>query len=131
LQPHFLALHGLSKLLGTIDLVAKRLNRGLRLSGLLYCMAESSTRLANEVMGDVEDFFERERMQRTIWAAAKIFTTRIRKNVRLAEAPSFGQSILEYAPNSNGAIDYRALAEEVQEMEVEMHGLRQNIRHAA
>ncbi len=49
-----------------------------------------------------------------------IFQTRIRKNVRLAEAPSFGQSIHEYAPNSNGAIDYRALAEEVQQMHIEI-----------
>ncbi len=117
LQPHFLALHGLSKLLGTIDIVAKRLNRGLRLTGVLYCMAESSTRLANEVMGDVEEFFEKERLSRSIWSTAQVFTTKIRKNVRLAEAPSFGQSILEYAPTSNGAQDYRALAEEVAVMQ--------------
>ena len=116
LQPHFFALHGLSKLLKTIDIVAKRLNRNLRLSGVLYCMAESGTRLASEVMGDVEDFFERERMQRTIWADARVFETRIRKNVRLAEAPGFGQSILEYAPTSNGALDYLALCEEVLSM---------------
>jgi chromosome partitioning protein len=117
LQPHFFALHGLSKLLKTIDIVAKRLNRGLRLSGVLYCMAETGTRLASEVMGDVEDFFDRERMQRTIWADARVFKSRIRKNVRLAEAPGFGQSILEYAATSNGALDYKSLAEEVLEME--------------
>ena len=131
LQPHFLALHGLSKLLGTIDIVATRLNRGLRLSGVLYCMAESGTRLANEVMGDVADFFERERLQRSIWSGAKIFETRIRKNIRLAEAPSFGQSILEYAPSSNGATDYLALAAEVQAMQVEMNELRSVMRRAA
>ena len=131
LQPHFLALHGLSKLLGTIDIVAKRLNRGLRLSGVLYCMAESSTRLANEVMGDVADFFERERLQRTIWAGARIFETRIRKNIRLAEAPSFGKSILEYAPSSNGAIDYRELADEVHNMQIDVNNLRQDVKRAA
>lgn len=131
LQPHFLALHGLSKLLGTIDIVAKRLNRGLRLSGVLYCMAESSTRLANEVMGDVAEFFGQERLQRTIWAGARIFETRIRKNIRLAEAPSFGQSILEYAPTSNGAIDYRALADEVQNMQVDLNEFRSEFRRAA
>jgi chromosome partitioning protein len=131
LQPHFLALHGLSKLLGTIDIVAKRLNRGLKLSGVLYCMAESSTRLANEVMGDVEDFFKRERMQRTIWAGARIFETRIRKNIRLAEAPSFGQSILEYAPSSNGALDYQALAAEVLNMEFDIRDLRLHMQRAA
>ncbi len=131
LQPHFLALHGLSKLLGTIDIVAKRLNRGLKLSGVLYCMAESSTRLANEVMGDVEDFFKRERMQRTIWAGARIFETRIRKNIRLAEAPSFGQSILEYAPASNGALDYQALAAEVLNMEFDIRDLHLHMQRAA
>ncbi len=113
LQPHFLALHGLSKLLGTVDVVGKRLNRNLRLSGVLYCMCEASTRLANEVMADVEEFFERERMQRTIWAGAKIFQTKIRKNIRLAEAPSHGQSIFDYSPISHGAEDYRNLAAEV------------------
>jgi chromosome partitioning protein len=131
LQPHFLALHGLSKLLGTVDIVARRLNRGLRLSGVLYCMAESSTRLANEVMGDVGEFFERERMQRSIWAGATIFATKIRKNVRLAEAPSFGKSILEYAPGSNGDLDYRALAEEVQSMSSDISELRHGLGNAA
>ncbi len=117
LQPHFFALHGLSKLLKTIDIVAKRLNRELSLSGVLYCMVESGTRLAGEVMGDVEEFFQRERMQRTVWAGARVFESRIRKNIRLAEAPGFGQSILEYAPDSHGAEDYRALAREVSEMQ--------------
>lgn len=131
LQPHFLALHGLSKLLGTIDIVATRLNRGLRLSGVLYCMAESSTRLANEVMGDVAEFFGQERLQRTIWAGARIFETRIRKNIRLAEAPSFGQSILEYAPTSNGALDYRALADEVLNMQTDLNVFRNEFRRAA
>lgn len=116
LQPHFFALHGLSKLLRTIDIVARRLNRGLRLTGVLYCMAESGTRLATEVMGDVSDFFERARQQQTIWADARVFETRIRKNIRLAEAPGFGQSILEYAPQSHGSEDYQALAHEVREM---------------
>jgi chromosome partitioning protein len=131
LQPHFLALHGLSKLLGTIDIVAKRLNRGLRLTGVLYCMAETATRLANEVMGDVEDFFARERLNRSIWSAATIFQTRIRKNVRLAEAPSFGQSILEYAPTSNGAVDYLQLCHEVQEMQVDIEAARDTFKRAA
>ncbi len=49
------------------------------------------------------------------WSEARIFQTRIRRNVRLAEAPSFGQSIFQYAPASNGAEDYRLLAEELLE----------------
>lgn len=121
LQPHFLALHGLSKLLQTVDVVAKRLNRTLRLSGVVFCMCESGTRLANEVIGDVEEFFTTERNRGSMWSAVTMFETRIRKNVRLAEAPSYGESIFEYAPNSNGAIDYLALASEVMAMEQQPH----------
>ena len=113
LQPHFLALHGLSKLLRTIEIVAKRLNPGLRLSGVVLCMYESSTRLAAEVTRDVEEFLRLQSAGSTVWAGARFFETRIRRNIRLAEAPSFGQSILEYASTSNGAEDYRQLAREV------------------
>ncbi|MGN6543816.1 MAG: ParA family protein [Aureliella sp.] len=113
LQPHFLALHGLSKLLRTIEIVAKRLNPGLKLSGVVLCMYESSTRLAAEVTRDVEDFFRQQASTSSVWAGAKFIETRIRRNIRLAEAPSFGQSILDYAPTSNGADDYRQLALEV------------------
>jgi chromosome partitioning protein len=113
LQPHFLALHGFGKLLRTIDVVAQRLNPGLRLSGVMLCMYESGTRLAAEVTSDVEDFFDHQQAQGSAWAGAKRFRTRIRRNIRLAEAPSFGQSIFQYAPDSNGASDYRSLAREV------------------
>ena len=113
LQPHFLALHGLSKLLRTIEIVAKRLNPGLRLSGVVLCMYESSTRLAAEVTRDVEEFLRLQSAGSSVWAGARFFETRIRRNIRLAEAPSFGQSILEYATTSNGAEDYRQLAREV------------------
>ena len=113
LQPHFLALHGLSKLLRTIDLVARRLNPGLRLSNLIYCMFDTGTRLANEVVNDVEMFFEEQREIDSPWSNANSFDTRIRRNIRLAEAPSYGQSIFQYATTSNGAQDYRSLAMEV------------------
>jgi chromosome partitioning protein len=113
LQPHFLALHGLSKLLETVELVAKRLNGRLRLSGVILCMYDSSTRLALEVSQDVDEFFRRAQNEQSPWAEARIFQTRIRRNVRLAEAPSFGQSIFQYAPTSNGADDYRSLAREL------------------
>ena len=113
LQPHFLALHGLSKLLETIDLVARRLNPRLRLSGVVLCMFDGTTRLAGEVSRDVEQFFAQCRAGQSCWSDAQPFETRIRRNVRLAEAPSFGQSIFEYAPTSNGADDYRQLAAEV------------------
>ncbi len=98
LQPHFLALHGLSKLLRTIEVVAKRLNPTLRLSGIVLCMYETSTRLAAEVTRDVQEFFESNSSKVGVWSGAKFFETRIRRNIRLAEAPSFGQSIFDYAP---------------------------------
>lgn len=113
LQPHFLALHGLSKLLKTVDVVARRLNPGLHLSGIIYCMCESTTRLASEVISDVESFFEAERSRQNVWNKVVSFQSRIRRNIRLAEAPSFGQSIFQYSPNSNGAEDYLNLAMEV------------------
>ncbi len=117
MQPHFLALHGLSKLLGTMDVVARRLNPGLQLAGVIFCMYESATRLAAEVSRDVEQFFAETDDPTTPWSRAAVFSTRIRRNIRLAEAPSFGQSIFEYAPHSNGAADYRCLAQELTELE--------------
>jgi chromosome partitioning protein len=113
LQPHFLALHGLSKLLETMELVAERVNPRLRLLGVVLCMYDSATRLANEVTRDVEGFFASSQGAHPVWAGARVFRTRIRRNIRLAEAPSFGQSIFDYAPDSHGADDYAALAEEV------------------
>jgi chromosome partitioning protein len=113
LQPHFLALHGLSRLLETIDLVAGRLNGRLKLCGVIFCMYDAGTRLAAEVSQDVAAFFLSARGRQNPWADAQIFQTRIRRNIRLAEAPSFGQSIFQYAPDSHGAEDYRRLAAEI------------------
>ncbi|MGL6226716.1 MAG: ParA family protein [Thermoguttaceae bacterium] len=116
LQPHFLALHGLSKLLRTIELVAKRLNNRLELSGVILCMFEGQTRLAAEVAQDVGAFFQQKSDRQTPWSRAKMFQTKIRRNIRLAEAPSFGKPIFQYDPTSNGSEDYRQLAREVLEM---------------
>jgi chromosome partitioning protein len=117
LQPHFLALHGLSKLLETIEVVIRRLNRQLRMTGVIFCLYESATRLAQEVTGDVEDFLSAVEQPECPWHGAVVFQTRIRRNIRLAEAPSFGQTIFEYAPHSNGSEDYRQLATEVRRMQ--------------
>lgn len=118
LQPHFLALHGLSKLLRTIEVVSRRLNSDLRLSGVMLCMYDSGTRLAAEVSSDIDDFFQASTSSRDFYRGAKFFDTRIRRNIRLAEAPSFGKSIFQYAPESNGSADYQSLAEEVIAQEV-------------
>jgi chromosome partitioning protein len=113
LQPHYLALHGMSKLLTTIDAVALRLNPRLRLSAVVLCLYESGTRLASEVAGDAEGFFAGQQASHSAWSEARVLKTRIRRNIRLAEAPSHGQSIFDYDGSSNGAEDYQALCAEV------------------
>jgi len=113
LQPHFLALHGLSKLLKTIKLIAERLNNKLKLNGVILCMYDANTRLASEVANDVNAFFQQGNGQKNPWSGARTFETKIRRNIRLAEAPSFGRPIFDYDGNSNGAEDYRRLAEEL------------------
>jgi chromosome partitioning protein len=113
LQPHFLALHGMGKLLETTALVAKRINPALKVTGIILSLYESSARLTREVVQDLTDFFERARGTSTPWAKARIFNARIRRNIKLAECPSFGKSIFCYAPHCNGAEDYATLAREV------------------
>ena len=76
-------------------------------------MFDSGTRLANEIVNDVDQFFEDQRSAKTPWSNVVSFDTRIRRNIRLAEAPSHGQSIFQYSPHCNGAQDYRSLAMEV------------------
>ncbi len=113
LQPHFLALHGLGKLLETTTLVAKRINPELRVTGIILCLYEGNTRLAQEVQRDLEAYLNRSRGVAVPWDGARVFTTRIRRNIKLAESPSFGRSVFGYAPTCNGAEDYQALALEV------------------
>ncbi|MBX7105485.1 MAG: ParA family protein [Gemmataceae bacterium] len=117
LQPHFFALHGFGKLLETTALVARRINPGLRVTGVVVCLYDSATKLAHEVCRDIEAFLEKSRASNVPWAEARVFETRIRRNVKLAECPSFGQSIFQYAPKCPGADDYRKLAGEVMAQE--------------
>jgi chromosome partitioning protein len=112
LQPHFLALQGLGKLLETVALVQRRINPILRVAGVMLCMYETNTRLASEVLADLRSFVESARGSGTPWEDLRIFDTVIRRNVKLAECPSYGMTIFDYAPASHGAEDYRALAKE-------------------
>src|SRR5439155_9297180 len=112
LQPHFLALHGLGKLLETTALVGKRINPAVRVTGIVLCLYDASTRLSQEVVRDLEEYLDRSRGTQAPWAKARIFKTRIRRNIKLAESPSFGQSIFLYAPKCPGAEDYASLARE-------------------
>jgi chromosome partitioning protein len=113
LQPHFLALHGLGKLLETTALVSRRINPNLKVTGIAICLYDAQTKLAQEVVNDLHAFLERSQAQAVPWADAKVFKSKIRRNVKLAECPSHGKSIFAYAPHSSGAMDYQSLAEEV------------------
>jgi len=113
LQPHYLALQGLSKLLETVAIVGKRINPALKVTGIVICMNEAGTKLAGEVVEDVKAFFENARGKDVPWRDTRVFQSVIRRNIKLAESPSYGKSIFDYAPDSNGAEDYQRLALEL------------------
>lgn len=102
LQTEFFALQGMTQLMEVVGVVQQRLNPDLDILGILPSMIDARTRLSSEVVAELQTHF-----------AEKLLETRIRKNVKLAEAPSFGQTIFRYAPDSNGAADYAKLAVEV------------------
>src|SRR5688500_9269534 len=116
MQAHFLALQGVAKLLETVQLVGRRMNPRLKVSGIVLTMFDAQTKLTMEVVNELQSFIESANGQPLPWAGARIFKSRIRRNIKLAESPSFGQTIIQYEPTSNGAADYRALAREVIEM---------------
>jgi len=101
-QCEYLALEGLSQLVHTINLVRESLNNNLRLAGLVLTMYDGRTNLASEVVSEVREHFPKE-----------TFNTIIPRNVRLSEAPSYGEDILAYAPDSVGCKAYHALTEEL------------------
>jgi chromosome partitioning protein len=111
LQPHFLALQGFGQLLQTVDLVNKRINPNLRVKGILLCMFDTRASLPNEVRADIEQFLKDARGTNSAWSEAQILPTFIRRNIKLAEAPSYGKTIFEYEQNCHGAEDYQKVAE--------------------
>lgn len=102
IQCEYYALEGLSQLMYTVELVKERLNDRLEIEGIVFTMYDSRTCLSNEVVENVKDNFK-----------GKIFETMIPRNVRLAEAPSYGLPINLYDPKSTGAVRYRKLADEI------------------
>jgi chromosome partitioning protein len=111
IQPHFLALQGFSRLLQTVTLVQTRINPALHVSAILMCMFDSRTSLSNEVCQDIEHFLSSARGSEHPWSNAAVVPVHIRRNIKLAEAPSHGQTIFEYEPGCNGAADYQAVAD--------------------
>lgn len=110
MQAHFLALQGVGKLLETVSLVTQSLNPRLRVSGVILCAHDPATTHAREVVSDMDGFFEKARTQEVPWKFARVYRPAIRRNIKLAECPSFGQTIFDYAPDAPGAADYAALA---------------------
>lgn len=102
IQSEYYALEGLSQLLNTIRLVQKHLNASLTIEGVVLTMFDARTNLSLQVAEEVKKYFK-----------DKVYQSIIPRNVRLSEAPSYGQSIVTYDPKSRGADLYMALAEEV------------------
>ncbi len=102
LQSEFYALEGLGQLLQTIKRIKRHINPGLRIEGILMTMFDRRTNLSGQVAEDAEKYFKNQ-----------VFKTRIPRSIRLAEAPSFGKSILVYDPSSIGAKCYLSLAREI------------------
>ena len=101
-QCEYLALEGVGQLVNTVNLIRDNLNPRLRVLGMLMTMYDSRTNLSQQVVEEVRQHFPE-----------LIFHAIIPRSVRLSEAPSYGQPILDYDPGSKGAVAYRALAEEV------------------
>lgn len=102
IQAEFFALEGMTKLLQTIKVVKERLNGKIEISGIILTMFDGRKNICRDVTRKVEEFFKE-----------KVFKTKIRDNVKLAEAPSYGQPVILYAPRSYGSLDYQELAKEV------------------
>ena len=102
IQCEYYALEGLSQLLSTVQLVQKSMNPGLRLEGVLLTMFDGRLKLSNQVAEEAIDYFGKT-----------VYETKIPRNVRLSEAPSFGKPILLYDVDSTGARSYLDLAREV------------------
>lgn len=102
IQCEFYALEGLSQLIHTINLVKERLSPDLAMEGIVFTMYDSRTNLSEQVVENVKENIE-----------YKVFNTMIPRNIRLAEAPSYGQPISMYDPKSAGAEAYMNLADEI------------------
>lgn len=113
MQAHFLALQGVGKLLETVRLVRDQVNPELRVAGIVLCMHDLQASHSKEVVDDLGRFFESQRDSGDPWAHARVYRPAIRRNIKLAECPSFGQTIFQYAPWAPGAADYRELAQSV------------------
>ncbi|MEM6560462.1 MAG: ParA family protein [Planctomycetota bacterium] len=112
MQPHFLAMQGMAKLIETVQAVNEQINPDLRVGGVVLTMFDANTKLSGEVVGELQNFFASAPEGHPCHGGV-VFETRVRRNIKLAESPSFGEPITVYDTMSNGATDYRALAAEI------------------
>ena len=110
MQAHYLPLRGLEKLLQTVHLVSQGLNPSIRVTGILLCMHDGSSSHARAVIGEIESQLAQFRAVDVPWSGAAVLEPAVRRNIKLAEAPSFGKTIFDYAPRCPGADDYRRIA---------------------
>ena len=115
MQAHFLALQGVGKLLETVGLVARGVNPELRVAGVVLCMHDENTKHAREVVADLESFFEAAEGGDAVWSGARVYRPAVRRNIKVAESPSFGQTVFEYARWCAGAQDYAKVAASIVE----------------
>ena len=101
IQCEFYALEGVGQLINTVQLVKKSLNKNLEIEGVIMTMYDYRTNLSNEVYDEVKNFFK-----------DKVYDTKIPRNIRLAEAPSFGLPIMLYDEKCKGADSYKSLTKE-------------------
>ena len=113
MQAHYLPLRGLEKLLQTVHLISQGLNPTIRVTGILLCMHDGSSSHARAVIGEIESQLAQFRGMDVPWSTATVLDPPVRRNIKLAEAPSFGQTIFDYAPKCPGADDYRRIAEQL------------------
>ena len=122
MQAQYLALRGLEKLLGTVQLVAAGLNPSLVASGVILCMHETLSSHGKAVVDEIRAHLEQFRGTDVPWRDCRLLSPPVRRNIKLAEAPSFGKTIFDYDPKCPGAEDYRRLAESVLAMWSERGG---------
>ncbi len=110
MQAQYLALRGLEKLLQTVSDITAGLNPKLRCTGVVLCMHESQSSHGRAVVEEIRQHFENARGSDVPWNSCRVLQPPIRRNIKLAEAPSFGQTIFDYDSKCAGADDYRGVA---------------------
>ncbi|MFO0784660.1 MAG: AAA family ATPase [Phycisphaerales bacterium] len=115
MQAHYLPLRGLEKLLQTVHMISQGLNTSIRVTSILLCMHEDQSSHGRAVTDEIQSQLDQYRGTGLPWQDARVLRPAVRRNIKLAEAPSFGKTIFDYAPRCQGAEDYRQVAQQILE----------------